>query len=280
MFSFNFYRLEIEAFMNPLGFSTEIIRSKDNPAVKYFRKLMASKKERQNSRLFVLEGRRLVFDALKENAPVRRVFITESAVSDSAGEKLAELINDNIKVVIISDEIGNKISDTGNTQGIFDEKYENIIELKKGGKYIVLYELQDPGNAGMIIRTADAMGMDGVLFCNSCDVYNPKVVRSTMGSLFRVPVYRSVSLENVFSAAEKSNLKTFAAVVDESAYDLKKTSFESGGIIFIGNEGNGLPDEVSSACNEKITIKMTGNIDSLNAAMAAGIMMWELTGNG
>ncbi len=93
--------------MNPLGFSTEIIRSKDNPAVKYFRKL-------------------------KENAPVRRVFITESAVSDSAGEKLAELINDNIKVVIISDEIGNKISDTGNTQGIFaqcsfDEKYENII---------------------------------------------------------------------------------------------------------------------------------------------------------
>ena len=266
--------------MNPLGFSTEIIRSKDNPAVKYFRKLMASKKERQNSRLFVLEGRRLVFDALKENAPVRRVFITESAVSDSAGEKLAELINDNIKVVIISDEIGNKISDTGNTQGIFDEKYENIIELKKGGKYIVLYELQDPGNAGMIIRTADAMGMDGVLFCNSCDVYNPKVVRSTMGSLFRVPVYRSVSLENVFSAAEKSNLKTFAAVVDESAYDLKKTSFESGGIIFIGNEGNGLPDEVSSACNEKITIKMTGNIDSLNAAMAAGIMMWELTGNG
>lgn len=272
--------------MNLFGFSTEIIRSKDNPSVKFFKKLMASKKDRQNNRLFVLEGRRLVFDALKENAPVRRVFITESAAADKAfGEKLSELINDDIKVMVISDEIGNKISDTGNTQGIFaecsfNEKYENTINLKKGGKYIVLYQLQDPGNAGMIIRTADAMGMDGVLFCNSCDVYNPKVVRSTMGSLFRVPVYRSVSLENIFSAAESSDLKTYAAVVEESASDLKKASFDSGGIIFIGNEGNGLPNEVSSVCNEKITIKMTGNIDSLNAAMAAGIMMWELTGNG
>ncbi|MGN0622283.1 MAG: TrmH family RNA methyltransferase [Porcipelethomonas sp.] len=268
--------------MNPFGFSSEVIRSKDNPSVKLFRKLMNSKKERQSCGLFVLEGSRLVFDALKENAPVMRIFITESAAEGHVGEKLSELCDD-IDVTVVSDELGDKMSGTDKTQGIFAQcrlpRESGIFRMKKGGRYIVLYQLQDPGNAGMIIRTADAVGMDGVIFCSSCDIYSPKTIRSTMGSIFRVPVCANAALDDIFTGAGNAGLETFAAVVDGSACDLKKVSFESGGVIFIGNEGNGLPDEVSAMCSERITIKMNGNIDSLNAAMAAGIMMWELTGN-
>lgn len=266
--------------MDSLELSSGVIRSKDNPAVKLFRKLIASKKERQSSRLFPLEGSRLVLDALKENAPIRRIFVTESALNGSAGEKISEFIKvDRLNVTVVSDELGNKMSDTDKTQGIFavcELPKDSEPTFKKRGKYIVLYQLQDPGNAGMIIRTADALGMDGVVFCESCDVYSPKTVRATMGSLFRVPVFTSLGLDRIFDLADGASLETYAAVVDSEAENLKNVSFENGGILFIGNEGNGLPTYASEKCGKCITIKMNGNIDSLNAAMAAGIMMWEM----
>lgn len=266
--------------MNISGFFSETVTSKDNPSVKLFRKLMTSKKERFHHRLFVLEGSRIVFDALKNNAPVRKIFITLSAL-EKYGDRLESIERSEISIIVISDELGVKISDTGKTQGIFAEcsfidgtdKLEN---LKKGGRYAVLYQLQDPGNAGMIIRTADALGLDGVIFSESCDIYNPKVIRSTMGSVFRIPVYRDVSVDDVFIAMENAGINTYAAVVDKNAEDVKTVDFSGGGGIVIGNEGNGLPEEIVSMCSERITIKMNGNIDSLNAAMATGIIMWEL----
>ena len=224
--------------MNISGFLSDTVTSKDNPSVKRFRKLMTSKKERFHNRLFALEGSRLVFDALKNNAPVK-------------------------------------------TQGIFAEcafidKTDKLSSLKKRGRYAVLYQLQDPGNAGMIIRTADALGLDGVIFTESCDIYNPKVVRSTMGSIFRIPVYRDIPADDVFAAMDSAEINTYAAVVDRDAVDIKTVDFRNGGGIVIGNEGNGLPEEIILKCTQRITIKMNGNIDSLNAAMATGIIMWEL----
>ncbi len=261
-----------------MNFLSEVIISKDNPSVKLFRKLITSKKERIINRAFALEGKRLVFDALKNNAPIEKLFITESAL-EKYREQLKEY--DSIQKLLISDELGKRISDTGNTQGIFAqcsfiEERDNLINLKHRGKYVVLINIQDPGNAGMIIRTADALGLDGVIFSGSCDIYNPKVVRATMGSIFRIPVFYGIVEEDIFNKLKAFDIPSFAAVVDSNVKDLKTTDFSNGGAIFIGNEGNGLGESVISKCTEKITIKMNGNIESLNAAMATGIIMWEL----
>lgn len=264
--------------MNISDFLSEPVTSKDNPSVKLFRKLMTSKKERMQYKRFALEGSRLVFDALKSNAPVEKIFVTQSALR-KYGDYLKNI--EGINIILISDDLGGKISDTGKTQGIFAEcafidKTDKLDNLKKNGRYAVLYQLQDPGNAGMIIRTADALGLDGVIFSGSCDIYNPKVIRSTMGSIFRIPVYRDVPVDDVFIAMDNAGISTYAAVVDKNADDIKTVDFSNGGGIIIGNEGNGLPEQIVLKCRERITIKMNGNIDSLNAAMATGIIMWEL----
>lgn len=266
--------------MNISDFLSEPVTSKDNPSIKLFRKLMTSKKDRMQYKRFALEGSRLVFDALKSNAPVRKIFVTQSAL-EKYGDYLRNIECPDINIIVISDELGGKISDTGKTQGIFAEcafidKTDRLGELKKNGRYAVLYQLQDPGNAGMIIRTADALGLDGVICSESCDIYNPKVVRSTMGSIFRIPVYRDIPVDDVFIAMDNAGISTYAAVVDKNADDIKTIDFSNGGGIIIGNEGNGLPEEIVLKCRERITIKMNGNIDSLNAAMATGIIMWEL----
>ncbi len=119
------------------------------------------------------------------------------------------------------------------------------------------------------------MGVDAVFLAECCDLYNPKTVRSTMGSLFRVNISET-ELDEVFPIFEKACVPTFAAVVDGNAESLTDCDFSRGGAILIGNEGNGLPKEVSDMCGKRITIKMNGNINSLNAAMASGIIMWEL----
>ncbi len=260
-------------------FFGEIIKSKDNPKIKLYKKLLNSKKERYTYRLFALEGSRLIFDALKSNAGITQIYFTQTAFEKYCND--IENFDDDIKINIISDEIGKHISATENTQGVFAlckfSDNTNIIgNLTVNGKYAVLYKLQDPGNAGMIIRTADALGLDGVIFCESCDIYNPKVVRSTMGSMFRIPIYRDVNLNDLFLALSDAKLKSFAAVVSSDAFDVKKTDFSEGGAVFIGNEGNGLDSEITEMCSQSITIKMNGNTESLNAAMAAGIIMWEL----
>lgn len=256
----------------------KLIKSTENPSLKLFRRIISSKKERMHYRLFPLEGLRLVSDALKSNAPIKKIFITESAYEKYAFRLFDNDLN-NIEIIIITDELGRKIADTENPQGIFAVcGFINDVglKLKCGGKYIVLYKLQDPGNAGMIIRTADALGLDGVIFCKSCDIYNPKTIRSTMGSLFRIPVYRDIERDELFEALNKAGLKSYASVVDGAECDIKNVDFRNGGAVFIGNEGNGLDSETAIGCTERITIKMSGNAESLNAAMAAGIIMWEL----
>ena len=92
----------------------------------------------------------------------------------------------------------------------------------------------------MIIRTADALGLDGAIFCKSCDVYNPKAIRSTMGAIFRIPVYRNVEKEELLEALNEAGLKSYAAVVNNAERDVKRIDFSKGGAVFIGNEGNGL----------------------------------------
>lgn len=254
----------------------EVITSKDNPSIKLYRKLSDSKKSRKENGLFVLEGARLCFDSSVVSM-IELLIITETAY-DKYADKLFDIEKSIIK---ISDELGNKLSDTVNTQGVFaickiPEKTElsDFIECNK--KYIVLNSLQDPSNVGTVIRTADALGIDGVILCKCCDLYNPKVIRGTMGSIFRIKTIES-GFENVISEFRLKNVTSFAAVVDKSAKSLTECDFLNGCAVVIGNEGNGLSDDDIELCDEKFTIKMHGSIESFNASTAATIILWEMS---
>ncbi len=257
-----------------------IITSKDNPVIKLYQKLASSKKERLQYGLFVLEGLRITQDALSEQSGLTHVILTKQAY-DKFGDELFQADLRDAKTIVISNELGNRIASTGTTQGVFaicriPVQKELSSAMKENGKYVVLFGLQDPGNVGMIIRTADALGLDAVILSGSCDIYSPKVIRSTMGSVFRADIYIENDTEKLFSALERAGVTSSAAVIDKDAVNVVKCGFDGSQAVFIGNEGNGLPADIASRCTRKVIIPMHGNINSLNAAMAAGILMWEL----
>lgn len=255
-----------------------IITSKDNPVIKLYQKLSSSKKERLQYGLFVLEGLRIVQDALREEADLSHLIFTAQAYEKYA-DTLFQADLRNTRTIVISNELGKKIASTDNTQGVFAICRmipDREPSFRENGRYIVLHCLQDPGNLGMIIRTADALGIDGIILCGCCDLYSPKVIRSTMGSVFRADIFIENDENRLFDLLEKNGVSTSAAVIDSDAQPLTECFFEGSHAIFIGNEGNGLPYEVSHRCSRRIIIPMNGNINSLNAAMAAGIIMWEL----
>lgn len=255
-----------------------LITSKDNPVIKLYQKLSSSKKERLQYGLFVLEGLRIVEDAVRENSGLTHLIMTNQAY-EKFGRGLFQADLRDTKTLVISNELGNKIASTGTTQGIFAIcriPVERKPVFCENGRYVVLFGLQDPGNVGMIIRTADALGIDGILLSGSCDLYSPKVIRSTMGSVFRTNIIIENDADKLFSMLSENGVYTSAAVIDKDAHDITGCSFEGRQAVLIGNEGNGLPEEISRRCDRRVIIPMNGNINSLNAAMAAGILMWEL----
>ena len=252
-----------------------MITSVSNAKIKNVMQLNQKAKARREQGLFVAEGRKMFLEA--PESWVSQVFVSETVSQD--GELMSQA--EKYPCEIVKDSVFRQMCDTKTPQGILTvlklpSWSEEEVLAGKNPLVMVLEDLQDPGNAGMIIRTADALGLDGVIFTESCDIYNPKVVRSTMGSIFRIPVYRDIPADDVFAAMDSAVINTYAAVVDRDAVDIKTVDFRNGGGIVIGNEGNGLPEEIILKCTQRITIKMNGNIDSLNAAMATGIIMWEL----
>lgn len=255
-----------------------IITSKDNPVIKLYQKLSSSKKERLQYGLFVLEGLRITEDALREESGITHLIMTKNAY-EKYGEALLQADLRNTKTLVISNELGNRIASTDTTQGVF--AICAIPAAKKpvftdDCRYAVLYGLQDPGNVGMIIRTADALGIDGIILSGSCDLYSPKVIRATMGSVFRMNICIENDTDALFDMLEKGGICTSAAVIDTDAQKITDISFEGRQAVFIGNEGSGLPRDIALRCSRRVTIPMNGTINSLNAAMAAGILMWEL----
>lgn len=259
-----------------------LITSKENPAVKLYMKLKEQKKARFEQGLFVIEGVRICTDALNEDVRIISVLYTQEAY-EKYGDTVTKLCKKaHDSALCISEEIAAKLSDTKTPQGVFcvletlDKNLSNG-KIDKIGKYLILNNLQDPGNVGTILRVADAVGLKGVFLCNCCDIYNPKTVRSTMGSLFRMPICTGMSYSEVISTFRDLSVPTYASVIDTDALDLRNVEFPISCAVVIGNEGNGLSAEDANACGYKLTIKMHGNINSLNAAAAAGIIMWEMT---
>lgn len=257
----------------------DIITGKDNPHIKEYQKISKNKKYRKEYGLFAAEGLRLCADAAESGMKIKKLFVSVSA-SEKYGEEAEKIIEKSEKAFYVSEENAAKMADTDSTQGVFAliemPRCDDISKaVRTGGKYIMLCSLQDAGNVGTIIRTADAVGIDAVIMADCCDVYNPKAVRASMGALFRVPVI-AADFDAAMTAFKEHNTETFAAVVDENADEIRKCDFSHGCAVLVGNEGNGLTQQQAEACGHKMTIRMAGHANSLNAAMAAGIIMWEM----
>ncbi|MCD7804728.1 MAG: RNA methyltransferase [Oscillospiraceae bacterium] len=260
----------------------KFITSRDNPLIKEYIKLRDNKKYRTKEQKFVLEGARLTVDAAKSGVALEGVFITEEALEKYFDDIELLKTSSNERIYLISDKLAGMMEDTKNSQGIFSvvgvlDKNLGVGKIKTGSRFAVLDGLQDPGNVGTILRVSDAVGLDGVFLCDCCDVYNPKTIRSTMGSIFRVPFRDDLSFPEAAQLLHDCGVVLYATVVDPDAESIRETIFCGSSCVVIGNEGNGLSDEDVALCNKRITIKMNGSIESLNAATAAAITLWEMT---
>lgn len=250
------------------------ITSKDNPLIKLAVKLQNSGRSRREHGLFVLEGLRLCRDAAENGFTFDSLLVSESAFQKYS-DCIEELSLKAEKCFVLSDSVFLKITDTKNPQGIMClcAFSDNKFVFSKNGKYIALENLSDPSNLGAVSRTAEALGIDGIILSNNgCDPYSPKALRASMGALLRIPV---LVADDFVETLKNSGLPLYACVVDSDAASVTEVSFSGGAVALIGNEANGLTDD-AKAVAKSVTIKMIGRAESLNAAVAASIVMWEM----
>lgn len=259
-----------------------LITSKDNQLVKEWRVLSEQTKQRRKSGMFAIEGARLCADALASGLELHTVLYT-AAARETYAATVESLIEAACRCAEIAPDLARSMADTANPQGIFCVAKSLDIQLSLDtidnmGCYGILEDIQDPGNLGTMIRTAEAFGLDGLLLSDGCcDIYNPKVLRSSMGGVFRLKLGMTSDLPAVITALQQRGMTALACVVDADATPIRQVKTTSGALCVIGNEGSGLRPETVAACRMRVTIPMAGRAESLNASMAAGIVMWEIT---
>ena len=255
----------------------EKITSKNNNYIKKTAKLFTSSSARKKNREFVLEGVRLCFDVINSDVNLKELYITEECYCKNK-EKSDKLINISQKSFFIDKECADKLANTVNSQGVFCvcEMLDTDSKLDYSKKYIALENLQDPSNLGAVVRTAEALGIDGIILSGCVDIYNPKSLRASMGSMLRMNIIFADDLIYLLENCKNNKMQILATVPDSSVQDIVDIDMNGGVIAVIGNEGNGLSDAVKSAATSLVTIKMSGRTESLNAGVAASITMWEM----
>ena len=248
-----------------------------NKRVKELVTLNQKSKARKEEGVFLVEGSKMFLEA--PNGRIREIYVSESFfATDECKEKLEKLGYETV-----SSEVFKKISDTMTPQGILcvverDEKSFEDLFQKENPTVMVLEDLQDPGNLGTILRTGEGAGIDAVILTKgSVDIYNPKVIRSTMGSIYRVPFMYTDCIEDVILKLKEKNITVYAAhLKGEKYYDEFDYAGRGGCAFLVGNEGNGLKDETAELADEYLKIPMEGSVESLNAAVASSILMYEV----
>lgn len=255
----------------------ERITSVANGAVKECVRLRDSARVRRESGRFFLEGARLCADAARSGCRVVRLFYTQQAL-ERYGAYLEAVLADAQHICQVAPPVAAKLGDTQTPQGIFGvfEVPEREPELPGHGAFLALDQLQDPGNLGAICRTAEALGVDGVLMSGCCDRYNPKAQRAAMGSLLRLRIRLVPDLPAFLKEKGSEGFRTYASVPDVQADRVTQADFSGDVITVIGNEGSGITLPVQQACTARITIPMGGRAESLNANSAAAILIWEM----
>lgn len=253
-----------------------MITSTSNQKVKELLQLQKKSKLRNQEGLFIAEGSRMVGETPKE--ALVKLYVSETYYK----KHKEELHKADIQPEVLTDTVFAYVSDTKTPQGILgvirqmNYKLEDIIE-RENPHILVLDNIQDPGNMGTIFRTAEAAGATGILMSGDCvDLYNPKTIRSTMGAIYRMPFLYQDNLPETIGILKKSGIHVYAAHLEgKNTYD--QENYLQGTAFLIGNEGNGLRPEVAKCADIWVRIPMSGQAESLNAAMAAGILMFEVS---
>lgn len=249
-----------------------VITSKDNEVIKNIRKLK-EKKYRDETGSFIIEGIKIVEEAIEENADINKI-----VVCNELTETLPQELLNKIKkydVVFTSQNIFKLLSDVTNPQGILAvvNKNKNASIDFSEDFYLILDNIQDPGNMGTILRTADSINLKQIIVAKgSADCYNPKVVRSTMGAIFRVKVFEC-DLAQTIDELKKHKIKILATDLNTNS-NIYDTDYERTAVV-IGNEANGVSQEILNLADERIKIPMLGRTESLNAGVATGIILYE-----
>jgi len=239
-------------------------------------------KVRRTEDVFVVEGVKMFLEAPRDR--IQEVYISESFENaDAQGTSRLEECKEKLASTgyeVVTDEIFKKISDTQTPQGIlcvirqYHYRLEELLR-KENAFLLVLEDIQDPGNLGTIMRTGEGAGIDGVIMSkNTVDLYNPKTIRSTMGSIYRMPFVYVEKMQETLLELKKAGVHTYAAHLN-GRHSYTQEDYREKTAFLIGNEGNGLKEETAKAADTYIRIPMDGQVESLNAAIAAALLMYE-----
>lgn len=252
------------------------ITSKDNEFVKHIRKLK-DKKYRDISNEYVIEGIKLVAEAIQEKATIKQIVLCDDCEKNAAIPKDLMYEIAKYECIYVTEKVFNYLSEVQTPQGILAviEKNGQAKEIDYTQDIIVaLDDVQDPGNLGTILRTVDSIGLTQILVSKgTADCFNPKVVRSTMGAIFRVKIVECEDLKQTLKEMKRHKFKIVASSLqtENTIYDI---SYDKK-VILIGNEANGVRKEIQDLADEKIKIPMLGKTESLNASVATGIILYE-----
>ncbi len=254
----------------------QVISSKDNEIIKSIRKLK-EKKYRDIENCYLIEGIKLIKEAINENAKIKQIIVCEDCINSGEIDKeiLYEIAKYNVQYV--AETVFNSITDVKAPQGILAviEKNNKNNQIDYSQDIIItLDDIQDPGNLGTILRTVDSANLNQIILSKKCaDSYNPKVVRSTMGAIFRVNIIEVEDLRKTLKEIKQNDFKVMVTALDtnNSIYSVDYNKK----VIVIGNEANGVSREVQEIADEKVKIPMLGKTESLNASVATSIMVYE-----
>lgn len=258
----------------------EQITSRSNERIKAASALLSSAAARRREGLFVLEGARLCADAGQTGVPIRQLFLTQAAQLRYPAE--AAFLQETADLVFfITEEISRRLGDTQSPQGIFCvcgvlDKRPGDDTIEKNGSYIAIENIQDPANLGAIARTAEALGITGLLVSGGCDLYSPKAQRAAMGALLRLPVLRAQSMAEALPLCQALGMRIYASTPRADAVPVTQAGLGARTVCVVGNEGAGVTRETMALCDALVTIPMAGRAESLNAAASAAILMWEM----
>lgn len=273
----------------------EIIRSRQNRRVVELCKL-TDRKAREATKKFRFDGIKLLEEAIKNRVEVESIFVKESRRLEICDllerEDGGDVFGKETALYVLTDDLFDKISEEKSPEGVicvakYIDKFEKNITIynsaeffkSENGSIVLLESVRDPSNIGAIIRSAAAIGVDRLIVSADCaDIYHPRAVRASMGTLFNQPITRVESMPETVAALRAAGRRVYAAALDPSARPLGSFKPERRDVVVIGNEGHGLTEATVDACDGCVIIPMTDRAESFNAAVAASILMWEFIG--
>ena len=253
------------------------ITSKENQLIKHIIKLK-EKKYRKEYNEYIIEGVKIVEESIEEKAKIKQIIISEDAINSELVQKHLKEKLQKIDYIQVPSNIFKLISEVEKPQGVLA-----VIEKENGGEYIdynqdiilALDDLQDPGNLGTIIRTADSAGVDAIILLKGCvDIYNPKVIRSTMGSIFDMNIIHATQ-DDAVNFLKSNDFNIVSSYLQTDNY-YHETTYDGKIALVIGNEANGINDELIAQSDKLVKIPIYGNAESLNAAISAAVLMYEI----